>query len=87
MSKRLFAVAALVATAALSTAALAASMTRVGEVKSTDAAKHELVLSTGATFELPAKFNVSSLKNGEKVKVTYEMKDGKMVASHVWPQK
>ncbi len=86
--KKLLAVApALAAAAAISTGAFAAALSKTGEVKSTDATKSELVLSTGDTFTLPASFKIASLKTGEKVKVTYQMKDGKMVATHVSPQK
>lgn len=86
MSKKLLST-ALVALTLVSTAALAATQTKVGEVKSTDTAKRELVLSTGDTFELPKAFKVESLKAGEKFKITYEMKDGKMMATHVKPEK
>lgn len=66
-----------------STAALAAAQTKTGEIKSTDTAKHELVLSSGDTFELGSGVKIDKLKAGEKVTVTYEMKDGKMLASKV----
>ncbi len=56
---------------------------KTGEIKSTDATKHEIVLSSGDTFELGSKVKIDKLKVGEKVTVTYEMKDGKMLASKV----
>lgn len=61
----------------------AATQTKTGDIKSTDAAKHELTLSTGDTFELGANVKVDKLKVGEKVTVSYEAKDGKMIASKV----
>ncbi len=64
-------------------AAFAAAQTKTGEIKSTDAAKHELVLSSGETFELGSAIKVEKLKAGEKVAITYDTKDGKMVASRV----
>lgn len=67
----------------VSASAFAAAEIKTGEIKSTDAAKHELVLSSGDTFELGSGINVNKLKVGEKVAVTYAMKDGKMVASKV----
>ena len=73
------AVAAVLAT----TAAFAAVQTKTGEIKSTDAAKHELVLSSGDTFELSSSIKANKLKPGEKVAITYDTKDGKMVASRV----
>ena len=69
--------------AVLSASAFAAAQTKTGEIKSTDAAKHELVLSTGDTFELGTKVKVDKLKVGEKVVVSFESKDGKMIASKV----
>lgn len=83
MSKKALAPIALASLAVLSSAALAASQTKTGEIKSTDAAKHEIVLSTGDTFEAGTKIKLDKLKVGEKVAVTYEMKDGKMLASKV----
>ncbi len=87
MSKSIAAISALVAATLLASTAFAATQTKVGEVKSTDATKHELVLSSGETFELPQAFKIGSLKTGEKVKITYEAKDGKLVAERVQPAK
>lgn len=74
------AVAALVA---LSASAYAATQTKTGDIKSTDTAKHELTLSDGATFSVPSKMKLDTFKAGDKVAITYETKDGKMVASKV----
>jgi hypothetical protein len=87
MIRTLVAPTALVAAVILSTAAFAAVQTKTGEIKSTDAAKHELVLSSGETFELGSTIKIDKLKAGEKVTVTYDMKDGKMVASKVHLEK
>ncbi|MGE0022373.1 MAG: DUF1344 domain-containing protein [Hyphomicrobium sp.] len=83
MSKTALAPFALAALAALSTAALAATQTKTGDVKSTDIAKHELILSSGDTFEVATGVKLNKIKAGDKVAVTYEMKDGKMLASKV----
>lgn len=69
--------------AALSTAALAASQTMTGDVKSTDTTKHELTLANGSTFEINNHVKLEKFKAGDKVAITYETKDGKMVASKV----
>ena len=87
MSKSIAAISALVVATLLASTAIAATQIKVGEVKSTDATKHELVLASGETFELPQAFKIDSLKTGEKVKVTYEAKDGKLVAERVQPAK
>ena len=75
----------------LVTAALAASIVSatafaatsdVGPIKAIDAAKHQLTLADGKIFVLPANF-ASTFKVGDKVKVTYTMQGGKMMASDV----
>lgn len=82
----------IVATAAMastlfSATAFAATSTKIGEIKSTDTAKQEIVLSGGETFEVAKSVKLDALKAGEKVKITYDMKDGKMVASAVKREK
>lgn len=83
MSKKAVAPVVLAALAVFSTAAFAAAQTKTGDVKSTDAAKHELTLAGGDTFELGSGVKLDKIKAGDKVAVTYEMKDGKMVASKI----
>jgi Cu/Ag efflux protein CusF len=83
MSKKLVAPLVFAGLAALSTAALAATQTATGDVKSTDAAKHELTLSNGETFEVSTHVKLEKFKTGDKVAITYDTKDGKMVASKV----
>jgi Cu/Ag efflux protein CusF len=68
-----------------STAALAASQSASGEIKSIDAKQATITLKTGETFQLPKSFDVKSLKAGENVSVTYDNKNGKMMASAVKP--
>ncbi|WP_295555280.1 DUF1344 domain-containing protein [uncultured Hyphomicrobium sp.] len=83
MSKKALAPVALAMLAAVSTAALAATQTKTGDVKSTDIAKHELTLATGDTFEVGSNVKLDKIKAGDKVAITYEVKDGKMLASKV----
>jgi uncharacterized protein DUF1344 len=83
MSQKLLVPVVVVGIAAASSMALAAVETKVGNIKSLDTAKHELVLSTGEIFELPKTVQMKLLKVGEKVTVAYETKDGKMMATKV----
>ena len=83
MTMKLIAPIVLAGTIALAGAALAATQSKSGEIKSIDGAKHELVLTTGDTFELGKTVKTDKLKAGEKVTVTYDMKDGKMIASKI----
>lgn len=87
MSKKFIVPATIALFGLASSAVFAAALTKTGEIKSTDAAKHQLVLTSGDTFELNGKIKVEKLKVGEKVAISYEMKDGKMVASKVHPAK
>ncbi len=73
----------LAALTAMSATAFAASQMKTGDVKSTDAAKHELTLATGDTFEVGSHVKLDKIKAGDKVAITYEVKDGKNVASKV----
>lgn len=83
MSKKAFGPVFLAALAVVSTAALAATQTVTGDVKSTDAAKHELTLANGNTFEVGSSIKLDKIKAGDKVAVTYETKNGKMMASKI----
>ncbi|MFN0217728.1 MAG: DUF1344 domain-containing protein [Hyphomicrobium sp.] len=83
MSKRSLIPLALAGVTMLAVPAFAATQTKSGDIKSTDASKHELVLSSGETFELAPNVKVDQLKVGEKVVVSYEAKNGKMIASKV----
>ncbi len=87
MSKKAIGPVVLAALALVSTAALAATQTVTGDVKSTDSAKRELTLANGNTFELGSSIKLDKIKTGDKVAITYEMKNGKMVASKVKHEK
>jgi len=63
--------------------ALAAALSTTGVIQTIDPAKSDIVLQTGETFMLPAKFDVKKIKVGEKVKVTYTKKGDEMVATKV----
>jgi hypothetical protein len=63
--------------------AFAAALSMSGVIKTIDTAKNDVVLQTGETFVLPAKFDLKTIKVGEKVKITYEKQGTKMVASDV----
>jgi Cu/Ag efflux protein CusF len=67
----------------VSSAAFAASMTDAGAIKSIDAKANSITLADGKVFVLPAKFDLKTIKVGEKVTVTYDIKDKAMVASAV----
>lgn len=83
MSKKAVAPVALVLLAAVSTTALAAALTKTGDIKSTDSAKHELTLASGDTFEVGTKVKLEKFKAGDKVAITYVTQDGKMMASKI----
>jgi Cu/Ag efflux protein CusF len=63
--------------------ALAAALSMSGVIKTIDTAKNDVVLQSGETFALPAKFDLKKIKVGEKVKITYEKQGTKMVASEI----
>ena len=67
--------------AALASAAGAAT-NQTGVIKTLNVDKHEIVLDDGKTFEAPA-LDLKSFKVGGKVQITYDAKDGKMVATKV----
>ena len=64
------------------TAALAALTVETGAIKAIDTAKHEIVLETGKTFDT-GEVDLTTFKVGDQVAVSFEEKDGKMVASKV----
>ena len=67
----------------LTHAAFAASVTDTGAIKSLDASKHLVTLADGKVFEAPAGWSFTTYKVGDKVKVTYETENGKMMASEI----
>lgn len=87
MKSKIMAPLGLVAVALFSSAAMAATETKTGEVKTTDVAKHQLSLASGETFEVGSHVKLDKVKVGEKVTITFENKNGKMEASKVVPAK
>ena len=81
MTKHIVSAAVLIAM--LSGTAAYAAQSKSGEIKSIDAKKLQVVLVTGEQFQLPKTFDLKTIKAGEKVTVTYDTKNGKMVASDV----
>jgi Protein of unknown function (DUF1344) len=57
-----------------------------GEIKTLDAAKHQLVLADGKSFQVSKKVDLTKFKVGETVNVTYKTKNGAMSASAVAAQ-
>jgi len=72
-----------IATMLAGSAFAAAALSISGVIKTIDPAKKDIVLQTGETFTLPAKFDVKTIKVGEKVKITYEKQGDHMVATKV----
>lgn len=71
-----------VASLAALSSAVGAATNQTGAIKTLNVDKHEIVLDDGKTFEAPA-VDLKSFKVGEKVQITYDAKDGKMVATKV----
>ncbi len=65
----------------VSSAAFAATAT--DSIKSINPTKHQLTLADGKVYDLPTSWQSNGFKVGDKVKVTYELKNGKMMASAV----
>lgn len=82
MNKSLI-VAASLGTLLVSASAFAAALTDTAAIKMIDAKANSITLADGKSFVLPAKFDLKTIKVGEKVLVTYDMKDKLMVASAV----
>ena len=57
-----------------------------GTIKAIDAAKKTVTLEDGVVYELPASVDASKLKVGEAVKITFETKDKKNMATMVAPK-
>jgi uncharacterized protein DUF1344 len=73
----------LIGIASASAIAFAAVETKVGNIKTINSTKHEIVLSSGETFEFPKTVQLKNFKAGEKVSIAYEMKNGKLMATSV----
>ena len=71
----------------LATAPVALAATDIGVVKSVDSKGDAITLDDGKVFVLAEGTEVESVKVGSKVKVTFSVKSGKMVATKVEPAK
>jgi Cu/Ag efflux protein CusF len=70
-------IAATAASALLATTTMAAvTQTTKGEIKTLNVATRTVTLNDNVAYKLPANFDASKLKVGEKVSLTWEMKDG-----------
>lgn len=69
--------------ALLAGTALAAATSATGTISSLDPSKHQLQLSTGQTFEVPAAWDFNKYKVGEKIRVSYLKKNGMMDATRI----
>lgn len=67
----------------ISASAFAAPMNAAGAIKSIDAKGNFITLEDGKVYSLPKGFDLKTLKTGEKVSITYDLKDKLMVASAV----
>ncbi len=76
-------VSAALAASLISSVAFAATQTADGSIKTLDITKHQMTLSDGKNFELPAAWKGTGFKVGDKVKVTYQAQNGKMMVSAV----
>ncbi len=85
--KKNAALAAALAMSLLSTTAFASSQSVTGEVKATDAAKREIVLEDGQTFEAGSKINFGKIKAGDKITIKFAKKGDKLIATKVKPSK
>ena len=56
-----------------------------GTIKSIDSAKHELTLQDGKTFDVAKNVNLTGIKAGEKVTITYAQSGKSMDATMVKP--
>jgi Cu/Ag efflux protein CusF len=71
------------ATIALFAASAVQATEATGTVKSVDSATREVVMENGHKFEAAKGVDLSKLKAGEKVTVTFEEKGGKNEASAI----
>jgi Cu/Ag efflux protein CusF len=83
MKKLMLAAGAAALLAASSLAAFAADVT--GSITAVDATAMTVTLDDGKIYALPQDFDVATLKQGEKVLISYEEQDGKLVITRVEP--
>ena len=62
---------------AMGTAGFAAGTAASGVIKALDAKAMTVTLEDGSVYTLPGGFKIDGFKAGEKVTLTWEMKDGK----------
>jgi Protein of unknown function (DUF1344) len=74
---------AAVAASFLSSAALAATATDTAAIKHISTSKHTVTLADGKVFTFPAAWKPTGFKIGDQVTVSYEIQNGKMVASSI----
>jgi len=74
-----------VAAMALGSAAAFAETATTSTIKTIDTTKHELIMEGGEVYTLPAGFDVSALKVGEKVSVEYRNDGSNMEVVSVKP--
>lgn len=75
----------LTAAALLMSASMVLAAEASGSVKSVSEKSHEVVMDNGQTYVFSAKEDLSKVKAGEKVKITYETKGGKHEATAISP--
>jgi hypothetical protein len=73
----------LVSVALLGGVAPAAVLSTTGTISALDPTKHQVQLSGGQTFEVPAAWDFSKYKVGEKIHVSYQKKNGMMDATRI----
>lgn len=79
-----FIIAASLGTLLISSSAFAAAaLTDTAAIKMIDAKAKSITLADGKSFVLPVKFDLKTIKVGEKVVVTYALQGTSMVASAV----
>ena len=73
----------IVATAMLASASFAYAETASGAIKAMDPATFTVTLDDGTMYVLDAKADMSKLKAGDKVAITFDIKDGKNMATAI----
>lgn len=79
--KKAIIIAAMVFSAAASTAVLAKEMT--GTIKAINKSKDSITLTDGKVLTLPEGIEAETLKAGEKVTIVYSSKAGKLTVSDI----
>ena len=65
------------------TSSLALAATATGPIKSVDAKDHTVMLASGQIYHTAMSVDLSKLKVGEKVTITYQVTNGKNEASAI----